>query len=106
MGGFMSTFPMHKTVGVERTLTREELNGDLIQPGDPLFGIVWINPERLSGAPCFSGTRVPIKNLFDYLEGGEPLGEFLEDFPGVTREQAEAVSSLAAQGLLEKLPRP
>jgi len=48
-------------------LTPEDLEGDLIQPGHPLFGIIWVNPERLSGAPCFAGTRVPIKVLFDYL---------------------------------------
>jgi uncharacterized protein (DUF433 family) len=82
----------------------DHLVGDLIQPDHPLFGVVWINRDRLSGAPCFYASRVPIKNLFDYLEGGEPLSEFLEDFPGVTREQAEAVISLAAEGLLEKLP--
>lgn len=88
----------------ERELSPEALKGDLIQPGHRLCGIVWINPGRLSGAPCFAGTRVPIKNLFDYLEGGEPVGEFLADFPGVTREQAEAVVALAAQGLLDILP--
>lgn len=84
----------------------EDLEGDLIQPGHPLFGIVWINPQRMSGAPCFAGTRVPIKNLFDYLVGGEPLHEFLEGFPGVTREQAVAVIELAAKGLLQSLPQP
>jgi uncharacterized protein (DUF433 family) len=81
------------------------LEGDLIQPGHPLFGIVWINPQRMSGAPCFAGTRVPLQNLFDYVAGGEPLSEFLEGFPGVTRQQAEAVMSLAAEGLLHSLPR-
>jgi len=89
-----------------KPLTPDDLEGDLIQPGHRLFGIVWINPERMSGAPCFSGTRVPIKTLFDYVEGGEPLEEFLEDFEGVSRAQAEAVLALARQGFLEKLPRP
>src|SRR2546430_13860913 len=93
-----------KSVQPARPLTPESLEGDLVEPGHPLFGIIWINRERMSGAPCFSGTRVPIKTLFDYLEGGEPLAEFLEDFEGVTREQAEAVISLAAQGLLDNLP--
>ncbi len=50
-----------------------------------------INPEKVSGTPVFSGTRVPIKNLFDYLEGGENLEDFLEGFPPVTREQAVGV---------------
>src|SRR5258707_10761163 len=84
----------------ERPLTREDLEGDLIQPGHPFFGIIWINPERMSGAACFAGTRVPIKTLFDYLEGGEPLDEFLEGFPGVTRAQAVAVIRLAVEGFL------
>ena len=92
------------TVRPERPLTAEDLEGDLIQPGHPLFGIIWINRERMSGAPCFAGTRVPVKALFDYVEGGEPLLEFLDDFEGVTREQAEAVLSLAEEGFLERLP--
>jgi uncharacterized protein (DUF433 family) len=46
------------------------------------------DPEKLGGTPVFRGTRVPIKNLFDYLETGESLETFLEDFPTVTREQA------------------
>ena len=72
--------------------------------GIPLFGVIWINPQRLSGAPCFYGTRVPVKNLFDYLEGGESLVEFLAGFPGVTHEQAVAVLELARNGLLAELP--
>lgn len=74
-----------------RPLTAEDLAGDLIQPGHPLFGIVWVNPQRLSGAPCFAGTRVSVRTLFDYLEGGDSIDDFLEGFPGGTREQAIAV---------------
>ena len=95
-----------EVVRPERPLTAEDLHGDLIQPGHPLFGIIWINPQRLSGAPCFAGTRVPVKALFDYVEGGESLEEFLSDFEGVTREQAEAVLALAAEGFLGGLPHP
>ena len=51
------------------------------------------NPEKMSGTPVFSGTRVPIKHLFDYLESGESLEEFLDQFPTVSREQAVAVLS-------------
>ena len=47
--------------------------------------------EILGGAPVFAGTRVPVRALFDYLEHGRPLGEFLDDFPTVKREQAIAV---------------
>lgn len=56
--------------------------------------LVWTDPERMSGTPCFYGTRVPIKNLFDYLEGGQSLETFLDDFEGVSREQAAGVLRL------------
>lgn len=64
--------------------------------------IITINPEIMSGTPCFRGTRVPFKNLIDYLEGGHSLGEFLKQFPTVTREMAiqaleEAKDSLVAR---------
>lgn len=67
--------------------------------------VVWADPERMSGTPCFYGTRVPVKNLFDYLEGGQSLETFLEDFKGVSREQADAVLRLAMDSLLEQLNR-
>jgi uncharacterized protein (DUF433 family) len=49
------------------------------------------DPDVMSGALCFKGTRVPVQNLFDYLEGTSSLEEFLEDFPPVSREAAVAV---------------
>ena len=49
--------------------------------------IINIDPEILGGTPVFNGTRVPIKNLFDYLETGETIEEFLKDFDGVKKEQ-------------------
>ncbi|MGB8888559.1 MAG: DUF433 domain-containing protein [Candidatus Korobacteraceae bacterium] len=52
--------------------------------------VVVRDPEILGGMPVFRGTRVPFKNLLDYLEGGHTLGEFLEEFPSVTREAAVA----------------
>lgn len=58
-------------------------------------GVIWINPDRVSGAPCFLGTRVPIQALFDYIKGGHPLDRFLEGFPSVTLEQALKVIELA-----------
>lgn len=79
------------------------LEGDKIPPGHPLFGLVWINPTRVSGAPCFYGTRVPLKNLFDSLAAGETLEEFLDGFEGVAREQAIAVLDLAGEDLLSDL---
>ena len=56
----------------------------------------------MSGAPCFYGTRVPIKILFDYFEGGHTIDEFLDGFQGVTREQVVGVLELARRGLLEE----
>ena len=52
--------------------------------------IVKIDPEIMSGTPCFAGTRVPARALIDCIEAGETLDEFLEGFPSVTREQAIA----------------
>src|SRR5687767_9448792 len=58
------------------------------------------NPDRVSGAWVFRGTRAPVKALFENLESGARLDEFLEWFPGVTREQAEGVLEHAARSLL------
>ena len=70
---------------------------------DNLSNLITVHPDLVSGAPCFAGTRVPIKNLFDYLEGGESLEDFLEGFPGVSREQALGVLHLASENLLNSL---
>ena len=53
--------------------------------------LVVIDPEILGGEAVFAGTRVPVKGLFDHLEGGETIEDFLEGFPGVSREQVIAV---------------
>ena len=58
-----------------------------------------IDPEVMSGTPVFAGTRVPVQNLFDYLEGGDDLDEFLDDFPSVTRAAAVAVLEMAKRSL-------
>lgn len=65
-----------------------------------LTGLITCDPEIVSGTPVFAGTRVPIKNLFDYLEGGNDLAEFFEDFPSVGEEQAISVLKLARDCLL------
>ena len=52
--------------------------------------VVHSDPDILGGKPVFVGTRVPVKTLYDYLEAGDSLDEFLHDFPGVTRDQAVA----------------
>ena len=64
-----------------------------------LYGQVSIDPEVMSGAPVFAGTRVPVQNLFDYIEGGEDLSEFLDDFPSVSKEVALAVLKMAKKSL-------
>ena len=62
------------------------------------------DPEIMSGALCFSGTRVPVKNLFDYLEGSSLLEDFLEDFPSVSRTTAIAVLEAAQRSLAADAP--
>jgi uncharacterized protein (DUF433 family) len=58
------------------------------------------DPKILGGVPVFRGTRVPFKNLVDYLEGGHTLGEFLEEFPSMTREAAIAALEHAKELVL------
>ena len=65
--------------------------------------IVHSDPEIVSGTPVFVGTRVPAQALVDYLEGGETLDEFLDDFPSVSREQAIAFIEEAARAVLAKI---
>ena len=64
--------------------------------------IISKNPEVLGGIPVFAGTRVPIETLFDHLESGVPLDEFLDDFPTVTKEQAVALLEIANKILKSK----
>jgi uncharacterized protein (DUF433 family) len=61
-----------------------------------------VDPERMGGTPCFTGTRVPIKSLFDYLETGDSLETFLEHFPTVSRQQVQGVLEASRQLLLNK----
>ncbi len=62
--------------------------------------LITCNPRIMSGTPVFKNTRVPIKNLIDYLEAGDSLDEFLEDFPSVSRTQATQALELAKEMLL------
>ena len=64
--------------------------------------MVHSDPEIMGGTPVFVGTRVPFQTLLDYLEAGDRLGEFLDDFPTVTREQAIAALEQAKQALLAR----
>jgi uncharacterized protein (DUF433 family) len=68
---------------------------------EDLKGIIHSDPEIMGGTPVFVGTRVPLQNLIDSLEGGESVKDFLEDFPTVTREQAIAVIEAGKLKMLE-----
>jgi uncharacterized protein (DUF433 family) len=65
--------------------------------------VIVASPEIMSGIPCFRGTRVPFKNLIDYLEGGHSLDEFLRQFPTVTRESAVQALEEAKESLLARI---
>jgi uncharacterized protein (DUF433 family) len=67
----------------------------------PPSSVIHSDPEILGGTPVFVGTRVPLKNLTDYLTAGHPLDTFLADFPGVTREQALAALAEATEALIQ-----
>ncbi len=67
----------------------------------PRKGIVSRDPDVVSGALVFTGTRVPAKNLVDYLKAGHDLDDFLDDFPGVSREQAEGYLELTLEAVEE-----
>ena len=64
--------------------------------------LITVSPEYLGGEPVFAGTRVPVQALFDYIEGGDPLDEFLDDFPDVSREHAIAVLEFARATAVEQ----
>ena len=69
-------------------------------PKSPL--VVHSDPDIMGGTPVFVGTRVPFQTLLDYLEAGDPLTAFLEDFPTVTREQVIAALEQAKDALLAR----
>lgn len=97
---------MQRTVNTAEinVLEPDEADTELVPRSDPRAQIISIDPERVSGTPCFAGTRVPIKNLWDYLEGGSGLEEFFEDFEGVPRDKAIGALRMAFERLLEGLP--
>ncbi len=63
--------------------------------------LLWRDADRVSGAVCFYGTRVPVQALFDYIEGGDSIDQFLASFPSVAREQAVAVVNLSRDAFLK-----
>lgn len=62
---------------------------------------VWVDPERMSGTPCFRDTRVPVQSLIDLLEGGESIDAFLALYPSITRHQVMTILDFAADQLAE-----
>lgn len=75
------------------------MNKDTLLP-DEQNPLIWINPGRMSGAPCFYKTRLPIDSLFENLEDGVGLDEWLEAFPIISRAQAQAVLEHAKKSML------
>ena len=65
--------------------------------------VIVSDPEILNGTPCFRGTRVPFKNLIDYLEGGHSLSDFLRQFPTVSHEMAVQALEEAKESLLARI---
>ena len=63
------------------------------------YGAINIDPETMGGTPVFIGTRVPVQTLFDYIEGGDDLNEFLDDYPTVSKETAIQVLEMAKKTL-------
>lgn len=61
--------------------------------------VIRVDPEILSGTPCFAGTRVPVQTLLDYLKAGDRVHDFLQDFPSVTRDQVDAVLEAAGEAV-------
>lgn len=63
--------------------------------------IIQSNPEVLGGTPVFTGTRVPVRSLFDHLEAGDSIDDFLEGFPSVRRDQVIALLEISQERVLE-----
>jgi uncharacterized protein (DUF433 family) len=80
--------------------TRPVVIGSPEKVSPPTANLITSNPDRLGGTPVFAGTRVPVQTLFEYVEAGHPLDQFLDDYPSVTREHAIGVLEIAKRGLV------
>jgi uncharacterized protein (DUF433 family) len=80
------------------------MNKDVLLP-DEKNPLIWINPGRMSGAPCFYKTRLPVDSLFENLEGGVSLDEYIDAFE-ISREQATAVLEYAKEKMLATVRIP
>ena len=74
------------------------MNADLLRR---LEAVVWVDPGRMSGEPCFRGTRVPVRMLIEHLAAGFSLDEFLETVPSLERGKAQEFLKLAGEQMLE-----
>ncbi len=63
------------------------------------YGLINIDPETMGGTPVFTGTRIPVQTLFDYIVGGDTLNEFLDDYPTISKEVAVEVLNMAKKTL-------
>jgi uncharacterized protein (DUF433 family) len=98
---------MYNTDAIDTIAPQErDLSTELVPQSDAHARFVSIDPERLGGVPCFVGTRIPIKYLWEYLMKGKILEAFLDDFEGVPREEAIDALEQAYERLLEGVPRP
>jgi uncharacterized protein (DUF433 family) len=85
-----------------RSMSSNDLNDANLNRSD-LKDIVHSDPEIMGGTPVFVGTRVPLQNLIDYLEGGESIEDFLDGFPSVKRDQVLAVIQAGKTKMLESI---
>jgi uncharacterized protein (DUF433 family) len=90
-------FRLSSPLQTDRFAKEKEGCDDGMKLGDEY---IEVNSGKLSGTPLFHGTRVPIKNLFDYLEGGDDIDTFLDDFPTVERNQVMGVLEIVKANLL------
>ena len=95
--------PASKTMA---TWAERDCSTELVPRNDPRAAYLSIDPERLGGTPCFTGTRVPARYLWEYLLKGKSLEQFLEDFEGVPKEETVAALQDSLERLLEGLPQP
>ena len=96
---------MQQLENYERFTGEGERSTELISPDDPRSAVIFIDPQRMWGAACIAGTRVPVKSLFDHLASGISLDAVLDDFEGVSREKCVAAIEMAFESLMAGLPK-
>lgn len=75
---------------------------DQTDPASPWYPYVWVDPDRMGGQPCFRGTRLPVKILFEYLSDGQTVEQFIEAFDGVPRDMVVGVLEVSAREVERK----